>query len=66
MVSSAIKRALIKRGYYSKNRNLLLTQTRDELDLTNYSEVEKWFKNKKPKIVIIAAAKVGGIYANKT
>ena len=32
--------------------------------LSNYIEVEKWFKENKPSIVIIAAAKVGGIIAN--
>ena len=63
MVGSSIKRALYKRGY-DKNKNLLLTPSREELDLLNYSEVENWFKNNNPEIVIIAAAKVGGIYAN--
>ena len=63
MVGSSIKRALYKRGY-DKNKNLLLTPSREELDLLNYSEDENWFKNNNPEIVIIAAAKVGGIYAN--
>ncbi len=63
MVGSSIKRALYKRGY-DKNKNLLLTPSREELNLLNYSEVENWFKKNNPEIVIIAAAKVGGIYAN--
>ena len=37
---------------------------RKELNLLNYLEVSKWFNLKKPDVVIIAAAKVGGIYAN--
>ena len=65
MVGSAIKRAFIRNGdyknYLSKN---LLTPTHEELDLTNYQMVDKWFQRNKPTIVIIAAAKVGGIYAN--
>ena len=63
MVGSSIKKALYKRGY-DKNNNLLLTPSREELDLSIYSEVENWFKKNNPEIVIVAAAKVGGIYAN--
>ena len=37
---------------------------RNELNLLNYSDVIKWFDTNRPEIVIIAAAKVGGIYAN--
>ena len=62
MVGSSIKRAFYNKGY----DKTLLTPSRDELDLTNNIEVDKWFKENKPSIVIIAAAKVGGIYANKT
>ena len=61
MVGSAIKRALIKKGY----RNLLCP-TRKDLNLLNFLEVDNWFKENKPDIVILAAAKVGGIYANST
>ena len=65
MVGRAIKRGLIKYGYNnSTNKGLILSPNRSELDLTNYSLLEKWFKKNKPTIVIIAAAKVGGIYAN--
>ena len=63
MVGSAICRLLIKNGY-SEARENLLTTSRKSLDFTNSFEVEKWFKNNKPDVVIIAAAKVGGIMAN--
>ncbi len=59
MVGSAIKRALIKKGY--KN---LLCPSRKDLNLLNFSEVDNWFKHNNPDVVILAAAKVGGIHAN--
>ena len=59
MVGSAIKRKLIQNGYTN-----LECPSRNELDLTNTELVNKWFKKKNPDIVILAAAKVGGIYAN--
>ena len=59
MVGSAIKRKLKANGY--KN---LEYPSRNKLDLTNTELVNKWFGEKKPNIVILAAAKVGGIYAN--
>lgn len=59
MVGSAVLRELNIRGY--KN---IITKNRSELDLTNQSEVSTFFKTNKPKIVIDAAAKVGGILAN--
>ncbi|MCA2004978.1 MAG: NAD-dependent epimerase/dehydratase family protein, partial [Ignavibacterium sp.] len=61
MVGSAIMRALQKNGY-----NNLLTKSFNELDLRRQSEVEKFFQAEKPEIVIVAAAKVGGILANNT
>ena len=65
MVGSAIKKQLKKSGYDEKNKKgELLTPTRKELDLENYDSVKKWYKENKPTIVIIAAAKVGGIFAN--
>ena len=65
MVGSAIKRELINNGY-GIHRNEILTPTRSELNLLNLNEVEKWFELNTPNVVIIAAAKVGGILANKT
>ena len=61
MVGSAILRELQNRGY--KN---LIHKELSELDLRNQSAVEKFFYESKPEIVIIAAAKVGGILANNT
>ena len=42
----------------------LLTPNRKELNLTNFEDVNLWFKKNKPSIVIISAARVGGIFAN--
>ncbi len=61
MAGSAICRSLIKRNYTN-----IISAYRDELDLCNYESVIKWFNDKKPEIVVIAAAKVGGIVANKS
>ena len=67
MVGSAIKRAYMnEKKYNSKRGQIILSPTRKELDLSNYNSVDNWLKKNKPDIVIIAAAKVGGIYANKT
>ena len=59
MVGSSIMRSLIKKGY--KN---IITVERSELDLTDEKNVRDWFKINKPDVVILAAAKVGGIMAN--
>jgi GDP-L-fucose synthase len=61
MVGSAITSELKKRGY----KNLIL-KNYPGLDLINQSEVEEFFKIEKPEVVVIAAAKVGGILANST
>lgn len=61
MVGSAILREL-KRKYY----NNLLLKDLYELDLRNQSAVNELFRSEKPEVVIIAAAKVGGILANNT
>ena len=47
-----------------KKSNQLLYVNRKTLDLKNEDKVLKWFRDNKPQIVIIAAAKVGGIFAN--
>ncbi|MDX6752578.1 GDP-L-fucose synthase [Geminicoccaceae bacterium 1502E] len=44
----------------------ILTATRDELDLTRQAAVEAWMAEHRPEVVVIAAAKVGGILANST
>ena len=59
MVGSAISKNLKNNGYLN-----LLTVNRSELDLTDANMVNNWYKANKPEIVIIAAAKVGGILAN--
>lgn len=61
MVGSAILRELESRRY--KN---IIHKDLSELDLRNQSDVQKFFSTTKPEIVIIAAAKVGGILANNT
>lgn len=61
MVGSAIVRNLKAQGY----RNIL-TRTHAELDLTNQAAVKTFFEQEKPAQVYLAAAKVGGIYANNT
>jgi len=61
MVGSALVRAAKQRGYSE-----ILTRTHQELDLLNSEEVDKFFAVEKPDWVFLAAAKVGGIYANDT
>jgi len=61
LVGSAIVRKLKSRGF----ANLLL-RTHKELDLTNQTQVQNFFKQESPDYVILAAAKVGGIHANNT
>ncbi len=61
LLGSAIIRKFENEGY----RNIL-TKIHQELDLTHQQEVEDFFKTEKPDYVILAAAKVGGIYANST
>ena len=66
MVGKAVIKALKTNGYCEHNSGgVLFTEDRISLDLTSYIDVFNWFKKNKPKVVIIAAAKVGGIYANK-
>ena len=65
MVGSAIKRILLKNLYKKDVANSnLLTPTKEELNLLDQKNVNKWFMKNKPDIVILAAAKVGGIEAN--
>jgi len=61
MVGSAIARKLRKEGY----ENLIFRNSK-ELDLRNQAAVDDFFKKEKPDYVFLAAAKVGGIYANNT
>ena len=65
MVGSAIKRKLEQKGYGKDYLGgELLTPSRNELDLANFNQLKEWFSINRPTVVIVAAAKVGGIYAN--
>jgi len=59
MVGSAVVRALEK-----KKGTMVLTQTRQQLDLTDSVAVDRWFAKEKPEQVVDAAARVGGILEN--
>ncbi|NNM66988.1 MAG: GDP-L-fucose synthase [Spirochaetales bacterium] len=61
LVGSAILKRLEAEGY----TNLLL-RTHAQLDLTRQAEVEAFFEKERPEMVVLAAAKVGGIVANST
>lgn len=61
MVGSSVVRLLKNQGYTN-----LLTPPRKELDLTDTSAVNDYFKKNTPDYVFLIAAKVGGIYANMT
>lgn len=60
LVGSAIVRALEKQGF-----NYIISATSSELDLRDNNAVKKFFKKEKPQYIFLAAAKVGGIMANK-
>ncbi|KGX90998.1 GDP-L-fucose synthase [Pontibacillus marinus] len=61
MVGSAIVRNLEQKGFTN-----IIKRTSDEVNLIRQEEVEKFFKEEAPEYVFLAAAKVGGIYANNT
>lgn len=61
MVGSAIVRNLEAKGFSN-----IITRTHAELDITNQAAVQAFFETEKPDQVYLAAAKVGGIYANNT
>jgi len=61
LLGSAILKKLKYQGYTN-----LITKTHKELDLTNFSEVEKFFKKIRPEYVFLSAGLTGGILANKT
>jgi len=60
MVGSAIHRNLVKLGYEN-----ILTRTSSQLDLRTQEAVNEFFEIERPEYVFLAAAKVGGIMANK-
>jgi GDP-L-fucose synthase len=61
MVGSAIERRLRAAGQTN-----LLVPSRSELDLRDQAAVFRWLETMQPEVVVIAAAKVGGIHANNT
>ena len=66
MAGSAICRSLVAKGYGEAGGGALLTASRSELDLLDPVAVGDWFAANRPDVVILAAAKVGGIHANAT
>jgi GDP-L-fucose synthase len=61
LVGSAVHRRLTSGGYTN-----VITRTHRELDLTRQADVDTFFASEKPEVVILAAARVGGIMANST
>ena len=61
MAGSAICRAMDRAGYQQQ-----LEPSRQELDLLDPVAVQKWFAEHQPSVVVLAAAKVGGIQANNS
>jgi len=61
MVGQSLVRRLRRHGY-----DKLLTATRSEVDLCQQADVREYLKQNRPDVVIVAAAKVGGIHANKS
>lgn len=61
LVGGAICRQLSARGYEN-----VVTRASSELDLRESREVDAFFDEERPEVVILAAAKVGGIHANAT
>ena len=61
LVGSALYRRLAKKGY-----TRLIVREHKELDLCRQGDVERFFEKETPEFVIMAAAKVGGIWANST
>ena len=61
LVGSAICRELKKQGYTN-----ILTRTHQELDLEDLKKTRAFIDDEKPKVIFLAASKVGGIHANNT
>jgi len=53
------------RYFKANNYSNILWKTRSELELTSVNDVNKFFKNNQPEVVILAAGKVGGIVQNR-
>ncbi|HPF30017.1 MAG TPA: NAD-dependent epimerase/dehydratase family protein, partial [Lachnospiraceae bacterium] len=61
LVGSAIVRSLNKKGYQN-----VIGRTHAELNLLEQQDVRDFFEKERPDVVVLAAAKVGGINANNT
>jgi len=61
LVGTAIVKSLRLKGFTN-----VITRTRKQLDLLDQKQVQNFFRKEKPDYVFLAAAKVGGIWANKT
>lgn len=61
MVGSALLRALVRAGH-----DRVIVRTRDELDLGDQAAVRTFFREERPQVVLLAAARVGGIQANSS
>lgn len=61
LVGSALIKELVKQGYTN-----IITATHHEVDLRNQEKVNAFFQRHKPEFVFLAAAKVGGIWANNS
>ncbi len=67
MAGSAISRALQRRGFAKATQGgALLVADRQELDLLDPRAMEAWMTQNRPDVVVLAAAKVGGIEANNS
>ena len=65
MAGSAIHRIFKDNGYGKSDLGgAILTPKRDQLDLQDHNQIKRFFKKENPTVVIIAAARVGGILAN--
>ncbi len=60
MVGGAVVRRL------QQEECVVLTATRSELDLISQAAVQAWMRQNKPEVIVLAAAKVGGIHANNS
>jgi GDP-L-fucose synthase len=61
LVGGSLERLLQKKGFTN-----IITRPSEEMDLRNQELVKDFFAKEKPQYVFLAAAKVGGIWANKT
>ena len=67
MAGSAIVRALKRSGYGDPSKGgALLTPSRQDLNLLDDAAVRHWTEHQKPDVVVLAAATVGGIEANRS